>query len=245
LLLLALFASANAVCKIAFRLDDVQDWFALETQIALLKSFKGSNIPLTIGVITANFGSDPRIFDFVKKLVVDTTMFEVASHGVVHEDFSTFTLPVQSEMMRKAKETLEELLPGIHPVVTFLAPYDNYNLETIQAMSNNGYQVMSGGTVLEKCPHSNLIPIYRFNYGASTSSANALNLPVPASTTFAQLRDALSRCNDRAVVMMHPYEFSMPDGSANVTQFKELESLKASAKSLGCEFSLLRNMIVP
>lgn len=38
-------------CKIGFRLDDIQEYWLVDTQIAIMTKFIQRNVPLTIGIV--------------------------------------------------------------------------------------------------------------------------------------------------------------------------------------------------
>jgi len=50
---------------VAFRLDDVQDYYLRESQVAVMELFQQKNADLTIGVIGSAFGGDPHLVDFL------------------------------------------------------------------------------------------------------------------------------------------------------------------------------------
>lgn len=55
----------NCSC-VAFRLDDIQDYYVVLHQKAVIDVFKEFDIPLTIGVIGYYFGQDVDIVNYVK-----------------------------------------------------------------------------------------------------------------------------------------------------------------------------------
>jgi len=85
---------------VAFRLDDIQDYFLDHVQVEVMEVFQKRDTSLTVGVIGNYFGSDPMIVNYVKGRAGDPS-FEVASHGWNHEDFTKFNKEDQSALMKK------------------------------------------------------------------------------------------------------------------------------------------------
>ena len=88
-------------CKcVAFRLDDIQDYFLNQPQMEVIKTFERKNVSLTVGVIGNSFGNDVVLTDFLKKtLLNDENNLEVANHGWNHEDFTLFDKDQQSALL--------------------------------------------------------------------------------------------------------------------------------------------------
>lgn len=71
-------------CKcIAFRLDDVQDFWISASQIAVIEAFKEFKFALTIGIIGGYFGNDTNMVNYVNNQINDPEFcVEVAQHGI-------------------------------------------------------------------------------------------------------------------------------------------------------------------
>lgn len=80
---------------VAFRLDDIQDYFVTKAQMAVITTFEQNNASLTVGIIGNHYGNDSAITGFLQdKLVRDYDSgfsIEIANHGWNHEDFSRLT----------------------------------------------------------------------------------------------------------------------------------------------------------
>lgn len=51
---------------VAFRLDDIQDYWISTSQQAVMGLFQQQNLPLTIGIIGNYFGADASMVNFVQ-----------------------------------------------------------------------------------------------------------------------------------------------------------------------------------
>lgn len=69
---------------VAFRLDDIQDFFLTDIQMELVETFQNNDVDLTIRVIANNIGKDIEITEFVKN-ISDDPRIEIANHGWDHE----------------------------------------------------------------------------------------------------------------------------------------------------------------
>ncbi len=106
---------------VAFRLDDIQDYFLNHVQVEVMEVFDRRNVSLTIGVIGNYFGSDPMIANYVKGRAGDP-LFEVANHGWDHENFAALGRDEQSALVQSTNKKIFDLL-GVRPEVS-IAPYN-------------------------------------------------------------------------------------------------------------------------
>ena len=60
---------------VAFRLDNVQDYYLPNVQTELINLFVAKNAPLTIGIIGQNLGSDEEIINFLKRMYLNMMIF--------------------------------------------------------------------------------------------------------------------------------------------------------------------------
>ena len=51
---------------VAFRLDDVQDLYHNDIQMAIIDTFREENAKFTIGIICNTFGKDSALLDYIK-----------------------------------------------------------------------------------------------------------------------------------------------------------------------------------
>jgi len=101
---------------VAFRMDEVQDYFCTQAQIAIIKAFQKLKIPLTIGIIAYRFGAQTSHLRDIKALVQSTeSSVEVASNGWEYEDFSRLDGQNQSRLLQISKEKIENVLKNRWP----------------------------------------------------------------------------------------------------------------------------------
>jgi peptidoglycan/xylan/chitin deacetylase (PgdA/CDA1 family) len=195
---------------VAFRLDDIQDYYMEKTTAQLMQLFKGkNNAPLTVGVIGGVFGSngDTNTVLLMKQVIADTAWnIEVANHGQNHEDF---TLLSKEEQKNKLLFTNNKILEktGVN-VKTFIPPFNQYNQATVEALQELGFTRFSAQLTTDPRP----IPLegqtlYHYPIGASTTDLYKEGfVPVSFDKTWGQIQAQLTQ-DGFASVMMHPYEF--------------------------------------
>ncbi|PVX26249.1 MAG: hypothetical protein CW691_02000 [Candidatus Bathyarchaeum sp.] len=125
---------------IVIRVDDIQDYAFRDAQLFLLNHSITHKVPLSLAVIPKVFGEDTEL--------VETTVLankhgcEVVVHGWEHENLSQFGQDEQSLRLLEAKQHLEETL-NINCNV-LVPPMFSYNNDTLRAMEENGYEIISG-----------------------------------------------------------------------------------------------------
>src|SRR5574341_341366 len=100
--------SAPSSCQcVSFRLDDVQDYFLNQPQMAVVQTFEEKNAGLTIGIIGDYFGEDPTLLSFLREKVSNPSLrMDVANHGWNHEDFTTFDKNEQANLLSKSNDRI-------------------------------------------------------------------------------------------------------------------------------------------
>jgi len=89
---------------------------------------------------------------FVKQ-VIQNPLCEVWNHGYNHEDFTTFTLAQQVTLLSNARLNISALL-GIPPVTHFVPPFNSWNSNTLTAMAQVGYNMISSEVDQDPAPIS-------------------------------------------------------------------------------------------
>ena len=236
LIIFAALAVANG-CKIAFRLDDIQDFYASSQQRVIIDKFITKGYPLSIGIIANYFGTDATLVNYIKNVVgASDNEIEVCSHGCDHEDFSTFTMEEQTTLLEESADKIAAILPGAPRVKTFIAPYNAINTDTLLALKTAGYTHVSSSNSIDPGPFANTKPIYHYPAGASTTNWQVTTTPVPASTTLAEIQNQLNLYGF-AVVMMHPQCYL-----ADPSWLDELDYLLDKVADFGCDIRLFNQM---
>ena len=215
---------------VAFRLDDVQDYWLNGAQIKVMEIFDEKNLPLTIGIIGNEIGEDPEIVSYINQ-TIHKNLLEVANHGWNHEDFTKFNQETQSLLIKQTNKKIQHLF-GVMPSV-FIPPYNEFDNGTISAMKENNITHFSSSVTLSDPPYPLVnSQLYNFPEAAHTGElelSNDLFVPVNHKLTLAQIHQSISDYGF-AVVMIHPQDFSYIENGdhsnhINWNQIKELELL--------------------
>ena len=224
---------------IAFRFDDVQDYWLNEVQIEYMKTFVDSNTPLTIGIIADSFGDDVKMKSFVSENK-DKKGFEVASHGVENTPFTEFTLEEQNTKLSESFEKIQQSV-GVEPNV-FIPPQNRFNEDTKQVLIENGFTHISSSLLHGDPPPFPLQgeTLYRFPEMGTTGEYDPEQNVFVGLSHEETLSDALDGLYTYgfAVITSHPQEFStVVDGTytnqVNEEQISELKLLIEKIKEKG------------
>ncbi len=127
---------------VIFVMDDMADHGSNSVQLATMDYFISKNMPFTPSIVIADIGNttNSRVLDKVKE-GVDKQLFEIAIHGYRHLNHSLLTKEVQVNDFIKANERLEILFGKRADI--FIPPFDDFNLHTIEAMSELNISLIS------------------------------------------------------------------------------------------------------
>jgi len=139
-----IIAVTSANQYVAFRLDDIQDFWLDNAQQAVINVFWNNNVPLTVGIIANYFGEDANMVDYIESAIQDETFdLEIANHGFNHEDFTTFSESDQLNLLTEAKAKTLGQLSMLNDIYTFVPPFDSFNANTVTAAQAAGFRTMS------------------------------------------------------------------------------------------------------
>jgi len=214
---------------VAFRFDDVQDYWLNDVQIEFMQVFADKKIPLTAGIIADAFGEDVKMFEFIKQ---NQNNFEIASHGIGNTPFTEFTKEEQDTRLKQSVTSIEESL-NITPK-TFIPPQNRFNEDTKQVLLNNGFTHISASILHGDSPPFPLkdAELYRFPEISTTGTFDPEEYAFVGLTyeeTFSQTIEGLEKYGF-AVIVSHPQEFSTIingtyTNNVNEFQISELEKL--------------------
>lgn len=245
------YSSSNPCRCVAFRLDDIQDYFLTNAQMEIINTFEQENVNLTIGAIGNSFGDDLFYVIFLKEKIArfndgkSTFMIEVANHGWNHEDFTRFDKEEQSALIKQTNEKIQNIL-GVRSTV-FIPPYNALNDNTIDALLENDIHFVSANVT----SYLSLVRLGRqnesdnnFNGQAVRNTDTILHFPSAAITGdlndddtewlgyshYATFESIKTSVNERgyAVVTMHPMEFSLRNGTIyqNRVDHEQIQELR-------------------
>lgn len=126
---------------VAFRLDDIQDYWLDSVQTKLIDTFHQKNASLTIGIIGNHIGQDSKITYDIKSKLGKTPKLDIANHGWNHEDFTQFSRDQQNTFMKSTNDKISTLF-GMTPSM-FIPPFDTVNSDTMIAFLENNFQYIS------------------------------------------------------------------------------------------------------
>ena len=216
---------------VAFRFDDVQDFWLNDVQIQLMNTFVENNIPLTIGIIADSFGDDSKMLEFVNQQN-NKKNFEIASHGIGNTPFTEFSKDEQESKLQESVQKIKDELDVTTKV--FIPPQNRFNEDTKQILIDNGFTHISSSLLHGDPPPFPLEgeKLYRFPEISTTGIFDPeknVFTGVSHEETFSQTLDGLEKYGF-AVITTHPQEFStIINGTyvniVNTQQISELEKL--------------------
>lgn len=136
-------SSAYSSCNcVIFAMDDMKDYGLNNVQLATMDYFISKDLPFTASIIVSGLANSSNLKIFYKiEEGIDKKLFEIAIHGYRHINHSLLTKEEQEDDFRKASEKLEYLFGKRADI--FIPPYNEFNLHTIEAMSNLNISVLS------------------------------------------------------------------------------------------------------
>src|SRR5690349_1736047 len=138
------FATTESCQCVAFRLDDIQDYWLDDVQTKIIDTFHEKNTSLTIGIIGNHIGQDQKLIDDIKSKLGKTPELEIANHGWNHEDFTQFSREQQSVLMKSTNDKINNLF-GIIPF-GFIPPYNTINSDVMVTSLENNFKYISANT---------------------------------------------------------------------------------------------------
>jgi peptidoglycan/xylan/chitin deacetylase (PgdA/CDA1 family) len=141
------FKSCNCV---AFRLDNVQDFWLNEVQAKVIDTFTQTRSPLTVTIIGRSIGEDPSVVDEIKKRLDNAPQLRLASKGWEHVDHTQFDTERQAASIKQTNQRITALF-GVKPTV-FSPPFDRFNDDTLEALRRNGMTYLTASTLTDRPP---------------------------------------------------------------------------------------------
>ncbi|NNM02517.1 MAG: DUF2334 domain-containing protein, partial [Nitrosopumilus sp.] len=226
---------------VAFRLDDVQDYWLNNIQINIMETFIENKTPLTIGIIANAFGNDQKISEFIDNSTKNKEQYlEVATRGIGLTSFTNYDKIQQSENLKESLDIIESIL-DIRPQV-FLPPNNKFNEDTFDILKENNITHISSSLTNGDEPPFEFKneEFYRFPQITSTGKYN------PTTNIFERISNDIIIAESEqsisnygfAVISIHPQEFSTIINSTyvnsvNQEQINELEKLIIEFKDKG------------
>lgn len=138
---------------VAFRMDNIQDFYLNDVQNTAISKFGEKNTPLTISIIGKFFGSDPKTVNLIKEKIQNKTpLIKIANRGWEYVDHATYDKDKQAASIQKTNDKILRVL-AIKPV-TFVPPLDSFNKETIEATAQSKMPYFSASIVKDPPPYT-------------------------------------------------------------------------------------------
>ncbi|HSB83264.1 MAG TPA: polysaccharide deacetylase family protein [Nitrosarchaeum sp.] len=215
--------SVSSCNCVAFRFDDVQDYWLNDVQSAYVNTFVEKNIPLTVGIIADSFGNDQKITEIIKE-AANKNKIEIASQGVGNKPFTDFSKKEQDDLL---KQSISDILNsvGVRTQI-FIPPQNRYNNDTQQILIENKFTHISSNRSLEELPPPFSLKgetLYRFPQTATTGKYSVeqnLFVGVSSGDTYVDTINSLKKYGF-AVITSHPQEFAIIQNGTYVNQINE------------------------
>lgn len=215
---------------VIFRLDDVQDYWLVPVQAAIIDKFIEKNASLDIALIMNWVGNDPALVSKLREVSQQqnsSSLVEMSLHGWNHVDHSKLALPQQYDTLKAANAKMQDLFGRKSAILVM--PFNSYNEDTLRAMNQLGLRVISAefDTEIESVynsddPGSQDNQVYKAIPGSNiTDSHGVYHLPqvvgfytydsvIPTKTPLALVEEKIGRTiasYGYAVVTLHPQDF--------------------------------------
>ena len=204
---------------VVIRVDDIQDYAFRDAQLFLLNYSIVNKVPFSLAVIPKVFGEDQELVKTTK--LAAKYGCEVTVHGWEHEDLIQFDQDEQMLRLLEAKQRLEETL-NINCNI-LVPPMFSYNYDTIRAMEETGYKIISGITDF----HELGWPSERIQSLPATIELSVYDNETWQIKNMSEiLKEVESSIDayDYAMIVTHPQEF-MKNGSLNQKIANEFEQI--------------------
>ncbi len=191
---------------IVIRIDDISN-FAADAQIEILEFHLANEIPVSLGIIPSFIGSDEGRLSLLDRAV--ERGFEICAHGWAHENFTEYDFAEQVWRLNQSKILLRELL-GVD-VGVFIPPHYEFNSDTILALKEIGYSIISADISREGFGEG--ISSYSASVSYSDFSGGVW-VPRSPESLIVEVMDYVNRYG-YAVIVTHPQEF-LVDGKVDL-----------------------------
>ncbi len=227
---------------VAFRLDNVQDYWLDDVQTKIIDSFDSKDAGITVGIVGKAFGNDSKLVDYLKSKIPDGNI-DVAINGWSFEDFTIFTKDQQSSLLEQSKTKMSNTL-GVTPTV-FMPPYEKTNNDTLYAMSSNNIGTISGSPALKIPQDLGTIHSYPANVFAGVLAQDT-NQSMLNDKMLSSINDAI-KTNGYAVVILNFQDYAQGNASAktNVPDMEKIQDLQLlidTIRNNGYRITTLGNM---
>jgi peptidoglycan/xylan/chitin deacetylase (PgdA/CDA1 family) len=231
-------------------MDDMADQGFHKVQLATMNYFISKNMPFTASIIVSKIANSSNLQVFHKiEEGISKQLFEIAIHGYRHVNHSLLTKEEQVDDFREAKGKLEYLFGKRADI--FIPPFNEFNLHTIEAMSDLNISLFSTSPDKEQGttnPYKSQTLVVTNNSKLEVSRISdqkPLVYHAPFSVSFLRLarnglfgddlvREALRLIDDSiakhgfAQVRLHPSDFAQVNATTTTGKFvNEVDNIES------------------
>jgi peptidoglycan/xylan/chitin deacetylase (PgdA/CDA1 family) len=244
------YSACNCVI---FAMDDLADHGLNKVQLATMDYFISKNMPFTASIIASEIANSSNLQVFYKiEEGISKKLFEIAIHGYRHVNHSLLSKEEQVDDFREAGGKLEYLFGKRADI--FIPPFNEFNLHTIEAMSDLNISLLSTSPTAEQDttnPYKSQTLVVTNNSKIEVSRISdqkALVYHAPFSVSFLRLernglfgddlvREALRLIDDSirkygfAQVRLHPSDFAQVNATTGklINEVDNIESQEVNA----------------
>jgi peptidoglycan/xylan/chitin deacetylase (PgdA/CDA1 family) len=212
----------SEICNcVAFRFDDIQEFWLHDVQLEMLETFREKDVPVTIGVIGNDF--EGYIASYIQNVTSsENSNLEIANHGWTHENFAVLDKDQQNQLIQKTNQRIFNVT-GIMPKI-FIPPMGEINNSTIEVLQENNFTTFSGLLLTSPPPYPLVIS------GAHHFPETALTAIYKAETqmfqgllhneTLKDIQDSQEKFGF-SVIALHPQDFSVIENEAHVDKVNQ------------------------
>lgn len=227
---------------VAFRLDNIQDYWLDDVQIKIIDTFASKNAGITVGIIGKAFGNDSGLVNYLKSKSGSGSI-DAAINGWSFEDFTTLGRGQQANLLQESKTRISGLL-GTTPSV-FIPPYARSDNDTLYAMSDSGISTISGSSLQVPQDLAEKIHSYPANIFSGVLAQNTDQSMLNAKI-LSGIRDAI-RVNGYAIVTLNFQNYAQSNGTTrtnmpDMEKIQNLQSLIDSVRDGGYSISTVSGM---
>ena len=231
------YAYSPCNCVI-FAMDDIADYGGTKAQLATMDYFLDRNLPFTASIIARDLANSSNLDVFHKvEEGVNKKIFEITIHGYRHVNHSLLTKEEQLSDFSKANGKLEYLFGK--RADSFIPPFNDFNLYTIEALSDLNITLFSTSPDSEQTtsnPYKSQTLLVVTNNSklqvSKISDEQPLVYHAPFSVSFLRLEGVYGLSGDRLVeeslrlidesiakygfaqVRLHPSDFSQVNATS-------------------------------
>lgn len=216
--------------RIVLRIDDIQTQWLFSVQKRMIEDAEKYGFSLNLGIIPANTDFQSSEFNYLKK---KQCLFEPVLHGWDHSypngrgEFALLTKDEAKARILLGRNLLQKEFG--REIISFIPPYNEISLGTYEALTENGFKVISALGERE------------YDFDATTYDFDI--------DTHVSAIDVLKKCDESfskkrfCVVMIHPTDFAT-NGVLDNSKYNEYRELLRLMSIFQIESVLFSDLLV-